>query len=161
MTVYIPHCILNQLSCSSNKHTHSVDFTEYRPRQSAPRPAMSTPNPGKHPLSQQGKTPSQSQQGAAATPSVSTPFSAAQAVFSPHGPRSSPQQVKRSPATALPGSSGRPAVNFDSPSATAALNAPQMGAGPDIGLSSLTLGRASDDGRARRLDSVVSIINVC
>lgn len=53
----------------------------------------------KHVSSQQGKTPSQTH-GAAPTPPVSTPFSTshAHAAFSPLGPRSSPQQFKKSPA---------------------------------------------------------------
>ncbi|KAL2019728.1 hypothetical protein VTK56DRAFT_9265 [Thermocarpiscus australiensis] len=123
---------------------------------------MSTPTPGKHPGSQQGKTPSQAQHGAAATPPVSTPFSAAQAAFSPHGPRPSPQQVKRSPATANSATMGHPSsatVNFDSPSAATALNAMQMGPGLDIGLQALTtLGRTSEDERARRLDAVIDIL---
>ena len=130
---------------------------------------MSTPTPGKLPLSQgktpsqQGKTPSQPHHGSALTPSVSTPFSLTQAAFSPLGPRSSPQQVKKSPA-AIPSSSstmGRSSagpVNFDSPSAAAALGfldsidpALQAAAG---------LGKASEDERARRLDGVISIIGV-
>jgi hypothetical protein len=123
---------------------------------------MSTPTPGKHPLSQQGRTPSQAQHGAAATPPVSTPFSVAQAAISPHGPRSSPQQVKKSPATATVG--GHPssaAVNFDTPSVDAALNALHMGPGLDLGLRALgTLGRASEDERAKRLDDVISILSV-
>ncbi|KAL2258755.1 hypothetical protein VTK26DRAFT_7809 [Humicola hyalothermophila] len=125
---------------------------------------MSTPTPGKHPLSQQGRTPSQHPHGVAATPPVSTPFSIAQAAFSPNGPRSSPQQVKKSPATATSATAGRStggAVNFDSPSATAALGALQMGPGElDLGLPSLgNLGKASEDERARRLDNVLAILN--
>ncbi|CAG9943404.1 unnamed protein product [Clonostachys rosea f. rosea IK726] len=78
---------------------------------------MSTPTPMKHGVSQQGRTPSQL---AAATPPVSTPFSnPAQAAFSPHGPRSSPQHVKKSPATIL-GNMPPGALNFDSPSTLAA-----------------------------------------
>ncbi|KAL2152662.1 hypothetical protein VTH82DRAFT_5846 [Thermothelomyces myriococcoides] len=117
---------------------------------------MSTPTPGKHPLSQ-GKTPSQPQHGAAATPSVSTPFSAT-AAFSPHGPRSSPQQFKKSPATATLGRSTGP-VNYDSPSAAAALGALDMSA-LDMGLQDLAnLGRAAEDERARRLDNVIAILS--
>ncbi|AEO63562.1 5bf4b6d6-8b36-4585-a5f7-2200bee4067e [Thermothielavioides terrestris] len=123
----------------------------------------STPTPGKLPVSQQGRTPSQPQHGAAATPQVSTPFSVAQAAFSPHGPRSSPQQVKKSsPATMASANLGRPSapVNFASPSADAAIGSMELGAGLDMGLRSLgTLGRASDDERARRLDAVISILS--
>ncbi|KAH6840698.1 mediator of RNA polymerase II transcription subunit 1-domain-containing protein [Chaetomium sp. MPI-CAGE-AT-0009] len=115
---------------------------------------MSTPTPGKHPL--QGKTPSQAQPGAAATPSVSTPFSAA-AAFSPHGPRSSPQQFKKSPTATLGRSTTGP-VNYDSPSAAAALGVLDMSSlGMD--LQNLgNLGRASEDERARRLDSVIAVL---
>ncbi|KAL2178106.1 mediator of RNA polymerase II transcription subunit 1-domain-containing protein [Thermothelomyces heterothallicus CBS 202.75] len=117
---------------------------------------MSTPTPGKHPLSQ-GKTPSQPQHGAAATPSVSTPFSAT-AAFSPRGPRSSPQQFKKSPATATLGRPTGP-VNYDSPSAAAALGALDMSA-LDMGLQDLAnLGRAAEDERARRLDNVIAILS--
>ena len=137
---------------------------------------MSTPTPGKLPLSQgktpqgktpqgktpQGKTPSQPHHGAAPTPSVSTPFSLTQAAFSPLGPRSSPQQVKKSPA-AIPSSAtlGRsPAgpVNFDSPSAAVALGLYDAGLGR--GRSAQNLGKAAEDERARRLDRVISILSV-
>lgn len=117
---------------------------------------MSTPTPGKNPL--QGKTPSQPYHGAAATPSVSTPFSAS-AAFSPHGARSSPQQFKKSPAAGNLNRSTGP-VNFDSPSAAAALGALDMN---DLGVSLQglgNLGQASDDERARRLDAVLAILNV-
>ncbi|KAK0652938.1 mediator of RNA polymerase II transcription subunit 1-domain-containing protein [Cercophora newfieldiana] len=133
---------------------------------------MATPNTGaaamKQVLSQQGKTPSQSQSqtGAAATPPVSTPFSAAQAAFSPHGPRSSPSQVKKSPATAQSGTVGsHPSVpvNFDSPSTAAAFSALQIGTGLDLGLQGLdglgALGRNTDDERAKRLDAVIDILS--
>ncbi len=142
---------------------------------------MATPNnnPGasamKHALSQQGKTPSQSQQGktpsqsqqgVAATPPVSTPFSAAHVAFSPHGPRSSPQAVKKSPATGTlgrdPGSNI--AVNFDSPSAAAAINATQAGGGLGLGLGGLDgLGaptQSTEDERLKRLDDIIAILNV-
>ncbi|KAK0671839.1 mediator of RNA polymerase II transcription subunit 1-domain-containing protein [Cercophora samala] len=122
---------------------------------------MTTPTPMKHALSQQGKTPSQSQHGAVATPPVSTPFSAAHAAsaFSPHahGPRSSPQQVKKSPATTLGGHPSVPAVNFDSPSAAAALSALNMGS-LDSSLSGF-LGRTSEDERAKRLDAMIDILS--
>ncbi|KAH6627120.1 mediator of RNA polymerase II transcription subunit 1-domain-containing protein [Chaetomium sp. MPI-SDFR-AT-0129] len=117
---------------------------------------MSTPTPGKNPLSQ-GKTPSQPYHGAAATPSVSTPFSAS-AAFSPHGARSSPQQFKKSPAAGNLNRSTGP-VNFDSPSAAAALGALDMNA-LGVSLQGLgNLGQASDDERARRLDAVLAILN--
>ncbi|KAK4463389.1 mediator of RNA polymerase II transcription subunit 1-domain-containing protein [Cladorrhinum samala] len=121
---------------------------------------MATPTPMKHALSQQGKTPSQSQHGAAATPPVSTPFSVAHAAFSPYGPRSSPQQVKKSPATAttVAGHPSASAVNFDSPSASAALSALQMGVGMDLGLQGLNLGRSTEDDRAKRLDAIIGIL---
>ncbi|VBB76398.1 Putative protein of unknown function [Podospora comata] len=120
---------------------------------------MTTPTPMKHALSQQGKTPSQSQHGAVATPPVSTPFSAAHAAsaFSPHGPRSSPQQVQKSPATTLGGHPSVPAVNFDSPSAAAALSALNMGS-LDSGLSGF-LGKTSEDERAKRLDAMIDILS--
>ncbi|KAK3307935.1 mediator of RNA polymerase II transcription subunit 1-domain-containing protein [Chaetomium strumarium] len=118
---------------------------------------MSTP---KNSLSQQGKTPSQPHHGAAATPQVSTPFSMAQAALSPHGPRSSPQQVKKSPAAMTSVTMGRSnssiPVNFESPSAAAAL---EMGSGLDVNLRNLVqLGRANEDERARRLDAVIAVL---
>lgn len=122
---------------------------------------MSTPTPGKHP---QGKTPLQPHHGAAATPPVSTPFSAAQAVFSPLNPRSSPQQVKKSPATIASMTAGRNSVpvNYESPSAAAALGSLDMVAGLGMGLQTLpSLGRASDDEKSKRLDNVLAILNVC
>ena len=128
---------------------------------------MATPNNGasamKHGLSQQGKTPSQSQQGVAATPPVSTPFTAAHITFSPRGPRSSPQQVKKSPATTatLNGHPSNVAVNFDSPAA-AAFNALHIG---DLNLPGLdglgaALGQSTEDERTKRLDAVINILNV-
>ncbi|KAK3359023.1 mediator of RNA polymerase II transcription subunit 1-domain-containing protein [Lasiosphaeria hispida] len=131
---------------------------------------MATPTNIKHALSQQGKTPSQSQHGAAATPPVSTPFSAAHAAFSPHGPRSSPSQVKKSPATATsgtvmghPGPPSNAAVNFDSPSAAAAFSALQIAGGLDLSLQGLDalggLGRSTEDERAKRLDDVIAILS--
>ncbi|OIW28514.1 hypothetical protein CONLIGDRAFT_681468 [Coniochaeta ligniaria NRRL 30616] len=125
--------------------------------------------PMKQAPSQQGKTPSQSQHGAAATP-VSTPFStsmAGHAGLTPHGPRSSPQQFKKSPATSitLMGHPGSSAVNFDSPSAAAALGALGMG-GLDMGLDGVgalgslgNLGRNDEDERARRLKTVIDILS--
>ncbi|KAI0015152.1 mediator of RNA polymerase II transcription subunit 1-domain-containing protein [Xylariomycetidae sp. FL0641] len=140
---------------------------------------MSTPM--RHGPSQQGRTPSQHP---GATPQASTPFSAAGAnAFSPHGPRSSPQQFKKSPAAGtsvtMGASSGQPStsaggnnahsapVNFNSPSAAAALGA--------LGYDNLNLGhlgnlsvegllpgagRANDEEeRRRRLDGVLADLN--
>ncbi|KAK5660143.1 hypothetical protein OQA88_13612 [Cercophora sp. LCS_1] len=122
---------------------------------------MATPNTNshamKHALSQQGRTPSQSQ-GAAATPPVSTPFSAAHAAFSPHGPRSSPQQVKKSPATTgtlAANSQSNAALNFDSPSTVAAFNALQIGGGLDLGLQGLNALGKNENEFAKKLDDVL------
>ncbi|KAK0635879.1 mediator of RNA polymerase II transcription subunit 1-domain-containing protein [Bombardia bombarda] len=128
---------------------------------------MTTPTPMKHALSQQGKTPSQSQQGAAATPPVSTPFSVPHAAFSPRGPRSSPQQFKKSPATATSASMmGHPsaaAVNFDSPSTAAAFSALQISGGLDLGLPGPgglnTPGRTSEDEFATKLEAVIAVLS--
>ncbi|KAB5554996.1 mediator of RNA polymerase II transcription subunit 1-domain-containing protein [Coniochaeta sp. 2T2.1] len=127
--------------------------------------------PMKQAPSQQGKTPSQSQHGAAATPPVSTPFSTSMAGhatgLTPHGPRSSPQQFKKSPANSvtLMGHPGAPAVNFDSPSTAAALGAMGMGA-LDMNLDGVSalgglgnLGRNDEDERARRLQTVIDILS--
>lgn len=121
---------------------------------------MSTPTPGKLPLSQQGKTPSQ-HHGAAPTPAASTPFSVTQAVFSPLGPRSSPQQVKKSPVTMGNMGRGGP-VNFESPSAAAALGGLDLPTGLDTpgSLPVPNLGRASEDERARRLEAVIAMLDV-
>ncbi|CAK7231984.1 hypothetical protein SCUCBS95973_008109, partial [Sporothrix curviconia] len=129
---------------------------------------MATPTAMKLVPSQQGRTP------AAATPPVSTPFSQHQhTAFSPHGPRSSPQNVKKSPANSatlmglstsssgVPGSN--PAISYDSPAAAA------VGAlGMDLsGLDSVSvsglghlgmLGRNDDDERARRLQTVLHLL---
>lgn len=138
---------------------------------------MATPTAMKLVPSQQGRTP------AAATPPVSTPFSSQHqhTAFSPLGPRSSPQNVKKSPANSatlmgltasssgIPGGSGCPgsntAMNYDSPAAAA------MGAlGMDLsgldnvsvvgGLAHLgsVLGRNDDDERARRLQTVLHLL---
>lgn len=100
---------------------------------------MATPTPGekladkapKPGLPQQGRTPSVFP---AATPPVSTPFSHAHVAFSPRGPKSSPQQFKKSPATSatLMGHTNAP-LNFDSPSAAAAMGALGIGGGLDLG----------------------------
>ncbi|KAI1292570.1 mediator of RNA polymerase II transcription subunit 1-domain-containing protein [Xylaria venustula] len=125
---------------------------------------MSTPM--RHGPSQQGRTPSQ-HAGAAPTPQASTPFSASQAVaaLSPHGPRSSPQQLKKSPAAgtlpsgAMSNQSANPPLNFDSPSAAAALG----GLGLDINLDSLSVSglvggvnRSSEDDRKKRMDAIIA-----
>ncbi|CAK7198518.1 hypothetical protein SEUCBS139899_001180 [Sporothrix eucalyptigena] len=136
---------------------------------------MATPTAMKLAPSQQGRTP------AADTPPVSTPFSSQHqhTAFSPLGPRSSPQNVKKSPANSatlmglsasssgIPGGSAgpgsNPAVNYDSPAAAA------MGAlGMDLsgldtvsvgGLAHLgVLGRNDDDERARRLQTVLHLL---
>ncbi|ERS95933.1 hypothetical protein HMPREF1624_07468 [Sporothrix schenckii ATCC 58251] len=138
---------------------------------------MATPTAMKLAPSQQGRTP------AAATPPVSTPFSSQHqhTAFSPLGPRSSPQNVKKSPANSatlmglsasssgIPGGSAGPgsnaAVNYDSPAAAA------MGTlGVDLGgldnvsvvggLAHLgsVLGRSDDDDRARRLQTVLQLL---
>ncbi|KAK3684723.1 mediator of RNA polymerase II transcription subunit 1-domain-containing protein [Podospora appendiculata] len=120
--------------------------------------------PMKHALSQQGRTPSQMQHGAAATPPVSTPFSVPH--LSPHGARSSPHQVKKSPATTTnmgghPSSSA--AVNFDSPSAAAAFGALHISGGLDMGLQGLnglgTLTRSAEDERAKRLEEAIALLS--
>jgi len=130
-------------------------------------------------LSQQGRTPSQSQHGLAATPPVSTPFSStAHAAFSPYGPRSSPQHLKKSPANSATlvgyptgsGSGGAGPVNFDSPSAAAAMGALGLTpgfadhlAGMDhVGVAGLaglgSLGVRGEDERLKRLHAVIDIL---
>ncbi|KAI0873702.1 mediator of RNA polymerase II transcription subunit 1-domain-containing protein [Hypoxylon argillaceum] len=124
---------------------------------------MSTPM--RHGPSQQGRTPSQ-HPAAAPTPQASTPFSTSQAVaaLSPHGPRSSPQQLKKSPATGMLPSGimsnqpGNPPINFDSPSAAAAL-------GLDINLDNISVGglvgganRSDEDDRKKRMDAVIAAL---
>lgn len=52
------------------------------------------------------------------------------------------------------------AASFDSPSTAAAFSALQIGA--DLNLGGLhTLGRSSEEERARRLDGVIEILSVC
>jgi hypothetical protein len=52
-------------------------------------------------------------------------------------------------------------VNFDSPSVDAAVGSLDLGVGLDLSIRTLgTLGRASDDERARRLDAVIGILGV-
>ncbi|KAI0538613.1 mediator of RNA polymerase II transcription subunit 1-domain-containing protein [Xylaria digitata] len=127
---------------------------------------MSTPM--RHGPSQQGRTPSQ-HPATAPTPQASTPFSTTQAAaaLSPHGPRSSPQQLKKSPATGglpsgiMSSQPGNPPLNFDSPSAAAALG----GLGLDINLDSLSVGglvggasRSDEDDRKKRMDAVIAAL---
>ena len=133
----------------------------------------------RHGPSQQGRTPSQHPGGAAPTPQASTPFSnpQTQAAFSPYGPRSSPQQFKKSPAATkaspattvagIMGSHHHPhstaaqqPVNFDSPSAAAALGALGIN---DLGLDALSMGGlvgpgSGEDDRKRRMDEVVKLL---
>ncbi|KAI8948336.1 mediator of RNA polymerase II transcription subunit 1-domain-containing protein [Xylaria longipes] len=127
---------------------------------------MSTPM--RHGPSQQGRTPSQ-HPAAAPTPQASTPFSTTQAAaaLSPHGPRSSPQQLKKSPATGMLPSglmssqSGNPPLNFDSPSAAAALG----GLGLDLQFDNISVGglvgganRSDEDDRKKRMDAVIQAL---
>lgn len=128
---------------------------------------MATPTPMKHAHSQQGRTPSQF---AAATPPVSTPFSnAAQAAFSPRGPKSSPQHVKKSPATSsLMAQTGLGAFNFDSPSTAAAMGALGMSGTFDIGLDTvgvagldaIGVALANEDDKLKRLDNILNLLSV-
>ncbi|KAL6878762.1 mediator of RNA polymerase II transcription subunit 1 domain-containing protein [Trichoderma novae-zelandiae] len=133
---------------------------------------MATPTPMRHAPSQQGRTPSHQgptpSQIAGATPPISTPFSnPAQAAFSPRGQRSSPQQVKKSPATStLMGQSGIGALNFDSPSTAAAMGALGMGGSFDMGLDHVGVGGldalgvfATEDDKLKRLDSILRLLN--
>ncbi|KYK61804.1 Mediator complex, subunit Med1 [Drechmeria coniospora] len=127
---------------------------------------MATPTPMKHAPSQQGRTPSQL---AAATPPVSTPFSnPAQAAFSPRGPKSSPQQVRKSPATSstllAPPALG--AFSFDSPSTAAAMGALGIGSAFDMGLDNVAVAGldglgaalASEDDKLKRLDTILKLL---
>ncbi|KAK8024267.1 mediator of RNA polymerase II transcription subunit 1 domain-containing protein [Apiospora rasikravindrae] len=129
---------------------------------------MSTPM--RHGPSQQGRTPSQIP-GAAPTPPVSTPFSASQAqtAFSPpSGSRTSPQHVKKSPATSFtlkqqPPNDGASAMNFDSPSATAALGALGMNNHLDLHLENLsmgtmTLGKSEEEAHKRKMDFIIETV---
>ncbi|KAH6609576.1 mediator complex [Trichoderma cornu-damae] len=134
---------------------------------------MATPTPMRHAPSQQGRTPSHQgptpSQMAGATPPISTPFSnAAQAAFSPRGQRSSPQQVKKSPATStLMGQSGMGALNFDSPSTAAAMGALGIGGGFDMGLDNVGVGGldtigvafATEDDKLKRLENILGLLN--
>lgn len=129
---------------------------------------MATPTPGKAGPSQQGRTP----QAFAASPPVSTPFSLGGAqVFSPHGPRSSPQQVRKSPANSatLAGHASAGPLNFDSPSAAAAMGSLGMPGGLDIGLDNVGVGGlggyglgvlGGEDEKLKRLDAVINVLSV-
>ncbi|CRK41062.1 hypothetical protein BN1723_005003 [Verticillium longisporum] len=99
-------------------------------------------------------------------PPVSTPFSHAHVAFSPRGPKSSPQQFKKSPATSatLMGHTNAP-LNFDSPSAAAAMGALGIGGGLDLGLDNVSVnglgglgGLTGEDDRIKRLDAIIDII---
>ncbi|KAL7942171.1 mediator of RNA polymerase II transcription subunit 1 domain-containing protein [Trichoderma barbatum] len=134
---------------------------------------MATPTPMRHAPSQQGRTPSHQgptpSQIAGATPPISTPFSnPAQAAFSPRGQRSSPQQVKKSPATStLMGQSSMGALNFDSPSTAAAMGVLGIGGSFDIGLDNVGVGGldtlnvafATEDDKLKRLDNILKLLN--
>ncbi|PKS07581.1 hypothetical protein jhhlp_006186, partial [Lomentospora prolificans] len=129
------------------------------------KPTMATPTPGK---TQQGRTPQ-----VAASPPASTPFSLSgvQGVFSPRGPRSSPQQVKKSPATTatLAGHPSTGPLNFDSPSAAAAMGSLGMANGLDMGLDNVGVAGlagfhglgvlAGEDERLKRLDAVINTLS--
>lgn len=112
----------------------------------------------KHGASQQGRTPSQL---AAATPPVSTPFSnPAQAAFSPMGPRSSPQHVKKSPATLIGAHIPAGALNFDSPSTYAAFGA-QPSADHELEQQNQReRAFASEADKVQRLEDILLILNV-
>ncbi|KAI8956957.1 mediator of RNA polymerase II transcription subunit 1-domain-containing protein [Daldinia sp. FL1419] len=129
---------------------------------------MSTPM--RHGPSQQGRTPSQ-HPAAAPTPQASTPFTNPQtaAVFSPHGPKSSPQQFKKSPATGT-GTSGTmigtasSTANFDSPSAAAAYNTLGMAIN-DLNLDNISVGglvaaagRTDEEDRKKRMEAVIAAL---
>lgn len=126
---------------------------------------MATPQSMKPAPSQQGKTPQH--HGATGTPgaSASTPYSNLHA-FSPHGPRSSPQQIKKSPATTgnLMASNSQPGaapMNFDSPSAAAFMASFDASLVDNISITSMGMPRPSgDEERQNRLDDVIQILRV-
>lgn len=128
---------------------------------------MATPQSMKPAPSQQGKTPQQSYHGATGTPgaSASTPYSNLHA-FSPHGPRSSPQQIKKSPATTgtLMGSNsqaGPAPMNFDSPSSAAFMASFDASLVDNMGITSMGMPRPSgDEERQKRLHDVIQILRV-
>ncbi|KAI0849259.1 mediator of RNA polymerase II transcription subunit 1-domain-containing protein [Daldinia vernicosa] len=127
---------------------------------------MSTPM--RHGPSQQGRTPSQ-HPAAAPTPQASTPFSTSQnaAVFSPRGPKSSPQQFKKSPATGTSGTmmgTASSTANFDSPSAAAAYNTLGMAIN-DLNLDNISVGglvaaagRTDEEDRKKRMEAVIAAL---
>ncbi|KAI0164304.1 mediator of RNA polymerase II transcription subunit 1-domain-containing protein [Hypoxylon sp. FL1284] len=126
---------------------------------------MSTPM--RHGPSQQGRTPSQ-HTAAAPTPQASTPFSNPQTVpaFSPHGPKSSPQQFKKSPAagTSAIMMGGNAAANFDSPSAAAAYSTLGITIN-DLNLDNISVGglvaaagRTDEEDRNKRMDAVIAAL---
>ncbi|KAI1207308.1 mediator of RNA polymerase II transcription subunit 1-domain-containing protein [Annulohypoxylon truncatum] len=127
---------------------------------------MSTPM--RHGPSQQGRTPSQ-HPVAAPTPQASTPFSNPQtaAAFSPHGPRSSPQQFKKSPATGtMIGTNTSATANFDSPSVTAAYNTLGINMNiNDLNLDSISVGglvaatrQSDEEDRKKRMEAVIAAL---
>ncbi|CAG7560140.1 unnamed protein product [Fusarium equiseti] len=125
---------------------------------------MATPTAMKH-ASQQGRTPSQL---AAATPPVSTPFSnPAHAAFSPRGPKSSPQQFKKSPATSsLMAHISNVPLNFDSPSTAAAMGALGITGGLDVNLNNVDVGNLSglpslvnEDDKLKRLETIIATLD--
>lgn len=127
---------------------------------------MATPTAVKH-ASQQGRTPSQL---TAATPPVSTPFSnPAHVAFSPRGPRSSPQQFKKSPATSsLMAQMSNVPLNFDSPSTAAAMGALGITSGLDVNLNNVDVGNLSglpslvnEDDKLKRLETIIATLDVC
>ncbi|KAK7917262.1 hypothetical protein PG985_010870, partial [Apiospora marii] len=133
-------------------------------------PPVNMSTPMRHGPSQQGRTPSQ-MPGAAPTPPVSTPFSATQAhtAFSPpSGSRTSPQHVKKSPATSFSlkqqsSNDGASAMNFDSPSATAALGALGMHNPLELNLDNLNmgnmnLGKSEEEAYKRKMDFIIETI---
>ncbi|KAI0472711.1 mediator of RNA polymerase II transcription subunit 1-domain-containing protein [Xylariaceae sp. FL0804] len=122
----------------------------------------------------QGRTPSH-YPGTGATPQASTPFSNSQAAaaFSPRGPRSSPQQFKKSPAASAASASlhaqqasqhvsfDKP-VNFDSPSAAAALGAFGLA---DLNMDNINMGgllggpvRNDEEDRSKRMEAVIATL---
>lgn len=133
---------------------------------------MSTPNApsaAKYPASQQGRTPSQipgatPSQLAGATPPVSTPFSnSAHAAFSPRGgPRTSPQQFKKSPAVSLLGQLPHN-LAFDSPSTAAALG---LSGAANMSTHEAMEGFQDmrpitrDDDKLKRLEAILEILSV-
>ncbi|KAI1390047.1 mediator of RNA polymerase II transcription subunit 1-domain-containing protein [Hypoxylon trugodes] len=122
---------------------------------------MSTPM--RHGPSQQGRTPSQ-HPAAAPTPQASTPFSNSQTAtaFSPHGPKSSPQHFKKSPAANA--MMAHTTASFDSPSAAAAYNTLGMSIN-DLNLDNISVGglvaaagRTDEEDRKKRMEAVIAAL---